>query len=90
MFTYIKTDKIAEKPAKTNIKKWKITETLRKTAQSMKQAETSVSDIEEKKKNPAVLYNIAKKTLWNIFNKMNSERETINLHLLAVSFISIY
>ena len=63
MFTYTKTDKTAEKPAKTNIIKWKITETSRKTTQPMNQVETSVSDTEEKKENPAVLYNTANKTL---------------------------
>ena len=73
MFTYTQTDKIAEKPAKINIKKWKITETSRKTAQPIEQTETLISDTEEKKENPAILYNIAKKTLWNILSKINSE-----------------
>ena len=63
MFTYTKTDKTAEKSVKTNIKKQKITETSRKTAQSVEQTETSVTDTEEKKKDPAVLYNTARKTL---------------------------
>ena len=39
----------------------------------MKQTETLVSETEEKKENPAILYNIAKKTLWNILNKINSK-----------------
>ena len=63
MFTYIKTDKTAEKSVKINIKKQKITETARKTAQFIKQAETSVTDTEEKKEDSAILYNIARKTL---------------------------
>ena len=71
MFTFAKTNKTAENQSKSNAKKQKMKETLKKITRVV----LELIDSDKKKKDLIAAHKTAKKALWNILSKVNTERK---------------